>query len=65
MDNSQVEIFKAARLFSPHEICYLRAVANDIDAISDAAVIRDLKNELPRYLTKADGIAPDADPVCW
>ena len=67
--NSQVEICKVARLFSPHQICYLRPVANDIDAIAaisflnDAAVIRDLKNELPRYLVKADGIAPDVDPV--
>ena len=69
--NSQVEIFKAARLFSPHQICYLRPVANDIDAVAaisflnDTAVIRDLKNELPRYLAKADGIAPDVDPVGW
>ena len=32
--NGQVEIFKAARLFSPHQICYLRPVANDIDAVA-------------------------------
>ena len=47
-------------------------MANNIDAIAaifflnDAAVIKDLKNELPRYLAKADGIAPVAvDPVGW
>ena len=43
----------------PHQICYLRPVANEIDAIAaisflnDVAVINDLKNELPRYLEKA------------
>lgn len=66
--NGQVEIFKAARLFSPYQICYLRPVANDIDAISflnNAAVTRDFKNEPPKYLAKADGIAPDVDPVGW
>ena len=69
--NGQVEIFKVVRLFSPHQTCYLRPVANDIDAIAaisflnNAAVTRDLKNEPPEYLVKADGIAPDVDPVGW
>ena len=57
--NGQVESVKAARMSSPHQICYLRPVANEIDAIAaisflnDVAVIKDLRNELPRYLEKA------------
>ena len=59
----QVEMFKAARLFSPYQVCQLRPVANDVDVITsiafldDAALVVNLKNELPRYLTRADGIA--------
>ena len=69
--NSKVKIFRAARLFSPQKVCSLRPVANDINAVAaisflnDAAVIRDLNNELPRYLAKADGIGPDVDLVGW
>lgn len=69
--NHQTEIFKAARLFSPHQICQLRPVANDIDVVTsiaflnDAALIENLKNELPRYIARADGIADDVDPVGW
>ena len=57
--NSQVEISKSAWMSSPHQICCLRPAANEIDAIAaisflnDVAVIKDLKNELPRYLEKA------------
>lgn len=67
----QVEIFKAARLFSPHQICQLRPVANDVDIVTsvafldDPALIANLKNELPRYLAKADGIDNDVDPIGW
>ena len=69
--NHQVEIFKAARLFSPHQICQSRPVANDVDVVSsitflnDVTLIENLKNELPRYIAKADGIAVDVDPVGW
>ena len=67
----QVEIFKAARLFSPQQICQLRPVANDVDIITsvafldDPALIANLKNELPMYLAKADGIDNDVDPIGW
>ena len=69
--NQQVEIFKAARLLSPHQIGQLRPVANDIDVLTsiafldEAALIYNLKNELPRYIPRADGIAANADPVEW
>ena len=58
----QVEIFKAVRLFSPQQICQLRPVANSVDIVTsvafldDPALIANLKNELPRYLAKANGI---------
>ena len=67
----QVEIFKAARLFSPQQICQLRPVANDVDIVTsvafldDPALIANLKNELPMYLAKADGIDNDVDPIGW
>ncbi|KAK3754796.1 hypothetical protein QZH41_007565 [Actinostola sp. cb2023] len=67
----QVLIFKAARLFSPHQVCQLRPVANDVDIVTsiaflnDPALIANLKNELPRYLAKADGIDDDVDPLGW
>ena len=55
----QVEMFKAARLFSPPHITQLRPVANDVDVLmsiaflNDAAMIANMKNELPRYLARA------------
>ena len=55
----QVEMFKAARLFSPRHITQLRPVANDVDVLTsiaflnDAAMIANMKNELPRYLARA------------
>ena len=67
----QVEIFKAARLFSPQQICQLRPVANDVDIVTsvafldDPALVANLKNELPMYLAKADGIDNDVDPIGW
>ena len=67
----QVEIFKAARLFSPQQICQLRPVANDVDIVTsvafldDPALIANLKNELPMYLAKEDGIDNDVDPIGW
>ena len=67
----QVEIFKAARLFSPQQICQLRPVANDVDIVTsvafldDPALIANLKNELPMYLAKADGIDNNVDPIGW
>ena len=69
--NQQVEIFKAARLFSPHQIGQLHPVANDIDVLTsiafldEAAPIYTLKNDLPRYIARADGIAANAHPVEW
>ena len=67
----QVEMFKAARLFSPRHITQLRPVANDVDVLTsiaflnDAAMIANMKNELPRYLARADGIADGVDPIRW
>ena len=67
----QVETFKAARLFSPRHITQLRPVANDVDVLTsiaflnDAAMIANMKNELPRYLARADGIADGVDPIRW
>ena len=69
--NQQVEIFKATRLFSPHQIGQLHHVANDIDVLTsiafldEAALIYTLKNDLPRYIARADGIAANAHPVEW
>jgi len=66
-----VETFKAARLFSPHHITQLRPVANDVDVLTsiaflnDAAMIANMKNELPRYLARANGIADGVDPIRW
>ena len=67
----QVEMFKAARLFSPRHITQLRPVASDVDVLTsitclnDAAMIVNTKNELPRYLARADGIADGVDPNRW
>ena len=66
----QVEMFKAARLFSPSHITRLRPVANDVDVLTyiaflNDAMIANTKNELPRYLARADGIADGADPIRW
>ena len=55
----QVEMFKAALLFSPHHITQLCSVENDVDVLTsiaflnDAAMIANMKNELPRYLARA------------
>lgn len=65
----QVEMFKAARLFSPRHITQLCPVANGVDVLTsiaflnDAAMIANMKNELPRYLARADGIADGVDPI--
>ena len=67
----QVEMFKAARLFSPRHITQLCPVANGVDVLTsiaflnDAAMIANMKNELPRYLARADGIADGIDPIRW
>ena len=63
--------FKAARLFSPRHITQLCPVANDVDVLTsiaflnDAAMIANMKNELPRYLARADGIADGVDSIRW
>ena len=65
----QVEMFKAARLFSPRHITQLCPVANGVDVLTsiaflnDAAMIANMKNELPRYLARANGIADGVDPI--
>lgn len=67
----QVQIFKAARLFDPRKICELRPAVHEIDIVAsidflnDPPLINNLKIELPRYLTKADGIAEDVNVVQW
>ena len=67
----QVEMFKAARLFSPPHITQLRPVANDVDVLrsiaflNDSAMIANMKSELPRYLARADGIADNVDAIRW
>ena len=64
-------MFKAARLFSPRRITQLCPVANGVDVLTsiaflnDAAMIANMKNELPRYLARADGIADGIDPIRW
>ena len=64
-------MFKAARLFSPRHITQLCPVANGVDVLTsiaflnDAAMIANMKNELPRYLARADGIADGIDPIRW
>lgn len=67
----QAEIFKAARLFNAHKSCRLHPISSYIDIVSsivflnDTNLIGNLKNELPRYLTKAYGIGAEVDPVQW
>ena len=67
----QVEMFKAAQLFSPRHITQLRPVANDVDVLTsiaflnDAAMVGNMKNELPRYLARAHSIADGIDPIRW
>ena len=67
----QVEMFKAAWLFSPCHITQLRPVANDADVLTsiaflnDAAMIANMTNEIPRYLARVDCIADGIDPIRW
>jgi len=67
----QVQLFKAVRLFDPRTICELRPAVHEIDIVAsidflnDPPLINNLKIELPRYLTKADGIAEDVNVVQW
>jgi len=63
----QVEMFKAARLFSPRHLTQLRPVdvLKSIAFLNGAAMIVNMKNELPRYLARANGIADGVDPIRW
>ena len=56
--------FKAMRYFSPTRIQELQPTASDIDSLSvilflnDSGVITGLKEELPAYLARANGVNP-------
>ncbi len=56
--------FKAMRYFSPTRIQELQPIASDVDSLSaipffnDTGVITGLKEELPAYLARANGVNP-------
>lgn len=62
--------FKAARLFCPHKVGFLKPTASDVESLSlfpfiSQETIAMLQKELPSYLAKAEGTAPDVDYLHW
>ena len=64
-----LEIFKAARLFSPHKVQKMQPSASSIDCLSVFPFLKSslprLKNDLPDYLAKAEDISPSYCPLEW
>ena len=63
-----MQVFKAARYFSPTASCELKPVANDLDILRSLSFltsgdITNLKTELPLYLAAVEDISPTVDPT--
>ena len=65
-----LEIFRAARLFSPSKFNELKPTVRDIDSLKlftffDASTIEGLKSELPNYAALAEDVSSAIDPLPW
>lgn len=66
-----VSAFKAARLFNPSKVSYLRPDATSVNSLAAFAflhheeLLSGLKEELPMYLALATDVAPDINPLEW
>ena len=65
-----VEVFKAARYFSPSKVAELKPSAQDIDELSTfpflkSAVVANLKSELPMYMAAAKDVSASVDVTSW
>ena len=56
-------------MLNPHKVCQLCPIANEVDVVellNNPNIIKNLKNEIPRYVSNADGIWEGVDPIhCW
>ena len=68
---SQLDPFKAARLFVPHKAVQIRPDAPLVDSLksfpflNSETTIASLKSELPTYLAHASDVSSDIDPLVW
>ena len=66
-----VDAFKAAQLFLPHKVNYLRPDSSSVDSLKafpfyqDNTLLDNLKVELPCYLSSAVDLGQDIDPLDW
>ena len=65
-----MQVFKAARYFSPTTTGELKPVASDLDILHSLSFltsgdITNLKTELPLYLAAVEDILPIVDPTKW
>ena len=63
--------FRAARMFSPLNVCALHTDASSVDTLralpflQNAALLADMKSELFMYLANASDVAIGINPVAW
>lgn len=66
-----VDAFKAARLFNPARINYLKPDCSTVDTLrafkflDSNQILDNLKSELPTYLATAEDTADDVDTLAW
>lgn len=69
---NSIEVFKAARLFSPQKVVSIQPDATAVNALLTCVPFLNgkeeldaLKSELPTYLSRATDTSPDFDPLNW
>ena len=65
-----LDIFKAARLFSPSKFNEMKPTVTDIDSLKvftffDTSTIAGLKSELPSYAALTEDMSSAIDPLTW
>jgi len=66
-------VFKAVRIFNPQKVAMLKPDISHVNALQivpffkneELDLLEPLKAELPSYLSKADDISGDLDPLEW
>ena len=68
---TSLEAFKTCRLFSPHRVRDIKPTASSLDQsltclpFLGASERESLKEELPAYLARVNGLHEDVDPLDW